>query len=121
MANTRLVVCQGKPTPLGGGYLARNPVFTFADGRLVRIAFETSINGFNFATADLKRRFGAPKAIKRDSAKLADGVTFPHVLMTWSNGRSTIKLSDPAPDLMVTVQIQSNAFIDARSRPRTAG
>jgi hypothetical protein len=116
-----LLVCHGKSAPIGGDFLARDPTFTFADGRLVDISFKTSINGFDFATAALKRRFGEPKSIKRDSTKLADGMVLPHVSMTWTNKRSTIKLSDPAPDLTVSVQFQSDTFADAQSHRRTAG
>jgi hypothetical protein len=116
-----LLVCHGKSAPIGGDFLARDPTFTFADGRLVNISFKTSINGFDFATAALKRRFGEPKSIKRDSTKLADGMVLPHVLMTWTNARSTIKLSDPAPDMTVSVQFQSDTFADAQSRRPTAG
>ncbi len=80
---------------LGGSYWARNPTYKFLDGRLVGIAFQTSIDGFDFATATLKRSFGEPKRIVRDTVKLQDGAVFPHVMMTWRNGRSTIALSDP--------------------------
>jgi hypothetical protein len=43
----------------------------------------------------LKRSFGEPNRIVRDMVKLQDGAVFPHVMMTWRNGRSTIALSDP--------------------------
>jgi len=88
-----LTVCSAPPLDLGGGYAARDLTFTFVDGRLARIAFRTSIDGFAFVTAALEKACGAPDAVVRDSAR-----RMPHVSMRWRNGRSTIELSDPLPD-----------------------
>jgi hypothetical protein len=114
-----LLICRGKALPLGGEFLAREPTYTFKDSRLVRITFKTSINGFSFATAVLKRHFGEPKSIKRDTTKAGDGLVLAHVLMTWSNGRSTIKLSDPTPDVTVSVDFQLNDVVNARPHPKS--
>ncbi len=100
---------------LGGSYWARNPTYKFLNGKLEGIAFQTSIDGFDFATATLKRSFGEPKRIVRDTVKLQDGAVFPHVLMTWTNGRSTITLSDPAPN-GTTLSVQ---FVLNKSGPQS--
>jgi len=80
---------------LDGGYGARELGYVFVDGRLARISFKTSIDGFAYVTAKLKKASGAPDAIVRDTVGAS---ARPHVLMTWRNGRSTIVLSDPLPD-----------------------
>jgi hypothetical protein len=89
--------CALSPIALGGGYKARNLTFTFQQGRLVSIAFVTSMDGFDYATAALKRRFGDPGTILRNTVRTGDGGSLPHVEMIWRNGRSTIELSDPLP------------------------
>jgi hypothetical protein len=90
-------VCQAPPTALGGGFLARDLTFTFEQDRLTQIAFQTSVNGFDNATAVLRRAFGDPAEVVRDDVRLKDGLVFPHVLMVWKSGRSTVRLSDPLP------------------------
>ena len=90
-----VLVCRGVDVDLGGGYAARELSYAFVDGRLARISFRTSIDGFDHVTAALKKDFSTPSQIVRDSL----GATGrPHVSMTWRNGRSTIVLSDPLPD-----------------------
>ncbi len=56
---TGLTICRGADVPLGGGYFARALTYTFAHGRLVRIAFRSSIDAFTFVTANLKRHFSS--------------------------------------------------------------
>lgn len=103
-------ICVVPATDLGGGYVARDLTFTFVDEKLAAIDFRTSIDGFNNATADLKRRFGEPTNIVRDSLKSVDGVVMPHVAMIWRNGRSTIRLSDPIKtSLALSVRLSLDA------------
>ncbi len=88
--------------------MARDPTYTFANGRLAKISFHSSIDGFAYATASLKHRFGLPNAIVRDRIIAADGLNCAHVGITWRNGRSTITLNDPTPDaahLEVTMRL----------------
>jgi hypothetical protein len=101
--------CALSPIPLGGGFKARNLTFTFQQGRLVAIAFDTSMDGFDYATAALKRRFGDPETILRNTVRTGDGGSLPHVEMIWRNGRSTIRLSDPLPsNLSLSVRFSVN-------------
>ena len=91
-----VLVCRTPDQPLGGDYRVRELSSTFVGGRLAKVSFSTSIDAFPFATAELKRAFGPPADIRRDRVRLQNGLDLPHVLMTWRNGRSTIRLSDPA-------------------------
>lgn len=93
----RILVCRTPALPLGGGYRTRDLTHVFVDGRLARVEFTTSVDGFAYATAALKGAFGQPATIVRDRVKISDGAALPHVRMTWRNGRSTIELSDPRP------------------------
>lgn len=94
-AQPSLVVCRGPDVDVGGGFAARELSYVFVDGRLARISFRTSIDGFDYVTAALKKTVSAPAAIVRDSLGRTDR---PHVAITWRNGHSTIMLSDPTPD-----------------------
>jgi hypothetical protein len=103
-------VCAMGSPDLGGGYHARDLTFTFLGGRLAAIDFKSSIDGFDYATATLKKRFGAPTTIVRNQFKSVDGVTLPHVAMIWRNGRSTIRLSDPIrSSLSLSVRLSLDA------------
>lgn len=102
----RRVICSTEDVPLGGPYAAHNLSYTFLGGKLARIAFETSINGYDNAVAVLIHSFGQPTQISRDTIALTDGAVFPHVLMTWRAPRAAIALSDPEPNgRMLSVQI----------------
>jgi hypothetical protein len=115
-ARDRILVCHGADIAIGGGFMARDPTYTFVDGRLAKIVFRSSIDGFSYAMASLKHRFGAPKTIVRDRIIVADGLDRAHVAVTWRNGRSTIMLSDPTVD---AAHLQVNMRLDAppRSQP----
>ena len=104
----RMVACHAPDQQLGGMYYARNLTYRFLDGRLAQIAFNTSIDGFAFAVAKLKQAFAEPNAIVRDRVRL-DGATLAHVTFTWTNGRSTIVLSDPAFANQLEVKITLDA------------
>jgi hypothetical protein len=88
----RVVVCRGADQPLGATYAARDLTFVFIDDRLAQIRFRTSIDGFDFVTAALKRAAGLPDRIDRDTL---GSTGRPHLSMIWRNGRSTIVLDDP--------------------------
>ncbi len=106
----RTVTCVAAPLPVGGGYLTRQLTYRFKDQRLVEIAFETSVNGFSDVMAMLDRTYGPPRKTVRDLVKLEDQAVFPHVLITWSNGRSTIQLSDPvSPGVVLSVRYRLDA------------
>lgn len=108
--------CRRADLDLGAGYGARELSCTFVDGRLARIAFRTSIDGFAHVTAALKAKDGAPDRVVRDTLGRTGR---PHVLMTWRNGRSTIELSDPLAD---TVHLGVRLTLDAdASRLAKAG
>jgi hypothetical protein len=111
---TAIVVCRGPDIPLGGGYRARRLSYLFVGDRLAEISFEASIDAFDNVTASLKRAFGDPSLIARDTLKRSG---FPHVAMTWRNGRSTIHLSDPLTDYAnLGVRLTLDAL--ARQLPR---
>lgn len=108
----RVETCRVVDQPLGGSYRVRDLTSTFVDGRLARVSFTTSVDGFAFATAELKRAFGAPSEIWRDRVKLQNGFELPHVQMVWRNGRSTIQLDDPTRSggrLSVTISDDARA------------
>jgi hypothetical protein len=111
-----IVVCHGADIALGGGFMARDPTYTFVEGRLSKISFRSSIDGFAFAMASLKHRFGPPQAITRDRIVAADGLNRAHVGITWRNGRSMITLNDPAAD---AAHLEVNMRLDAVSGERT--
>lgn len=94
-AGQAFVLCHGADVDLGGGYAARELAYVFVGGRLASISFKTSVDGFDFTTAVLKKRFGEPSLVVRDKT---GRFNFPHVSMIWRNGRSTVLLSDPLPD-----------------------
>jgi len=105
-----VMVCRGVDVELGGGYSARELSYAFVEGRLARISFRTSIDGFAYVTAALKKTSGAPDRIVRDSLGPAGR---PHVSMTWRNGRSTIFLSDPTADAVnLTVRFTLDALAE---------
>jgi hypothetical protein len=112
-----IMVCHGDDIALGGGFMARDPTFTFVGGRLSKIWIRSSIDGFAFAMAALKHRFGQPHAIVRDRIIAADGLNRAHVAITWRNGRSTITLNDPSAD---AAHLEVNMHLDAAfgERPR---
>jgi hypothetical protein len=112
-----ILVCHGGDIPLGGGFMARDPTYTFTNGRLSKITFRSSIDGFGFAMASLKHRFGPPTVIARDRIVVADGLNRAHVGITWRNGRSTITLNDPTAD---AAHLEVDMRLDAayRDRPR---
>lgn len=117
-APSGVVVCHTADQPLGERFRARELTHTFANGRLARISYTTSVDGFADAVAELEHDFGPPGGIKRDTTRLENGLDLPHVLMSWRNGRSTIRLSDPAANggrLRVTFQL------DAMAEPARAG
>jgi hypothetical protein len=105
-----LTECQAPDQSLGGGYFARDLTYRFTGQRLTEIRFHSSIDGFAFVVARLRHDFGAPADIRRDDVRL-DGHLLPHVAFTWRNGRSTIRMSDPAtPDqLRVTIALDTPA------------
>jgi len=94
--DAQVVVCRGPDHPFSSDVAARELTYTFVEGRLARIAFRTSINGFEFVTAALKKAFSTPDDIVRDQLR---GSGRPHLAMIWRNGRSTIELDDPLPDM----------------------
>ncbi len=109
-----VLVCRGAEADLGGGYAARELSYVFVDGRLARISFRTSIDGFAYVTAALKKDFSAPSQVVRDSQGPAGR---PHVSMTWRNGRSTIVLSDPVADAVhLSVRFTLDALADRVSK-----
>jgi hypothetical protein len=94
-----VTVCRGPDLPLGGGYFARELDYRFVGGRLARIRFRSSVDAFSWVTARLKKDDGQPTRIVRDELSHR-GRRLPHVTMTWTNGRSTIALSDPVQGMM---------------------
>jgi hypothetical protein len=91
-----VVVCQ-PDSVVGDTYSKRNRRAVFVDGVLARVAFSTSIDSFDNVMAPLDKTFGRPAKIVRDTIRLRDGLVLPHVLMTWTNGLATIRITDPEP------------------------
>jgi hypothetical protein len=102
------VRCMIADQPIGGGFLARDLTYVFVGGQLAQIRFHTSIDGFSNLVARLKRDYGDPADIRRDSVKLY-GVSLPHVEFRWRNGRSTIDFSDPAGRDQIAARITLDA------------
>jgi hypothetical protein len=91
-----VVVCEPAPE-VGGAYSKRDRRAVFVDGVLARLAFSTSIDSFDGVMARLDKTYGRPARIVRDTIRLGDGLVLPHVLMTWTNGLATIRITDPEP------------------------
>ncbi len=94
--NPQIVVCE-PATQMGGDYSKRDRRAVFVNGVLARLAFSTSIDSFDGVMARLDKTYGRPAKIVRDTIRLGDGLVLPHVLMTWTNGLATIRITDPEP------------------------
>ncbi len=92
----QVVVCQPAPE-VGGAYSKRDRRAVFVNGVLARLAFSTSIDSFDGVMARLDKTYGRPARVVRDTIRLGDGLVLPHVLMTWTNGLATIRITDPEP------------------------
>ena len=99
----QVTTCTAPLVPLGGGYVARNPTYRFVNGELARINFHTSIDAFSWVRRRIDTRFGDPDRVVRNDIA-ADSMDFPHVRDVWRNGRATIVLDDPSPD-MATLRV----------------
>lgn len=77
-------------------YRARDPHFTFTDGRLSAVRFYTSIDAFNALTAKFIKAYGAPSTTIRDKTSFSDGALLPRVQMVWRWEGQSIRLTDPA-------------------------
>ncbi len=91
-----VVICE-PASQVGGAYSKRDRRAVFVDGVLARLAFSTSIDSFDGVMAKLDNRFGRPAQVVRDTIQLHDGLVLPHVLMIWTNGLATIRITDPEP------------------------
>lgn len=109
--DARRTDCRLASQPLGARYLARELTYSFTDGRLARVRFRSSIDGFDHVTALLKRAYGQPAKITRDQLRLENGYTLPHVAMEWRTAHGRARLSDPAAAgmLEVTVTVDPSA------------
>jgi hypothetical protein len=92
----QVIVCE-PPSQVGGAYDKRDRRAVFVDGVLARLAFSTSIDSFDGVMARLDKTYGRPATVVRDTIRLSDGLVLPHVLMTWTNGLATIRVTDPEP------------------------
>jgi hypothetical protein len=92
----QVVVCEPAPQ-LDGAYSKRDRRAIFVNGVLAGLAFSTSIDSFDTVMARLDKTYGRPAKIVRDTIRLGDGLVLPHVLMTWTNGLATIRVTDPEP------------------------
>jgi len=92
----QIVVCEPAPQ-MGGTYNKRDRRAVFVNGVLARLSFSTSIDSFDGVMARLDKTYGRPAKIVRDTIRLGDGLVLPHVLMTWTNGLATIRVTDPEP------------------------
>jgi hypothetical protein len=95
---------------LGPKLRARRLRFTFVDGRLSSIAFQTSINVFNDLIARLNARYGRANTISRDSVSTPLG-DFPRVREDWKTPSGEIELVDPVrpfTDLSVRLSVTGN-------------
>ncbi len=92
----QVVVCE-PAAEVGGPYSKRDRRAVFVDGVLARLAFSTSIDSFDGVMARLDKTYGRPARVVRDTIRLGDGLVLPHVLMTWTNGLATIRITDPEP------------------------
>jgi hypothetical protein len=109
---SRIVVCGVAPIPIGGEHMARDVAFTFVDGRLARIRFRTSIDAYDRVRARLDSRYGPPRPVIYDEARIEHSIETPHVRAVWRSGRSTIVVDDPDQDgttLSVTYTLDSLA------------
>jgi hypothetical protein len=107
-----IVVCE-PASEVGGAYSKRDRRAVFVDGVLAHLSFSTSIDSFDGVMARLDKTFGKPAEVVRNTIRLRDGLVLPHVLMTWTNGLATIRVTDPEPPGgLLTVR----ATLDAQAR-----
>jgi hypothetical protein len=92
----KIVVCT-PAAEVGGRYNKRDRRAVFVNGVLAQLSFSTSINSFDGVMARLDKTYGRPAKVVRDTIRLGDGLVLPHVLMTWTNGLETIRITDPEP------------------------
>jgi hypothetical protein len=83
--------------PLIGHGRIRRPVFEFVAGRLAAIRFRTTTDVFSQVMLVLRRTYGPPKRIVRDTVRI-EGVDLPRVQASWCGAGETITLTDPSPN-----------------------
>jgi len=115
----QVVVCEPAPK-VGGAYSKRDRRAVFVDGVLARLAFSTSIDSFDAVMARLDSTFGKPARVVRDTIRLGDGLVLPHVLMTWTNGLATIRVTDPEPPEGL-LNVRATLDADAARLPASNG
>ncbi len=105
----QVVVCE-PAAEVDGTYSKRDRRAIFVNGILAGLSFSTSIDSFDGVMARLDKTYGRPAKIVRDTIRLGDGLVLPHVLMTWTNGLATIRVTDPEPPGgLLTVRATLNA------------
>lgn len=92
----QVLVCEPE-AEFGGAYSKQDRRAVFVNGQLAGLAFSTSIDSFDGVMARLDKTYGRPARVVRDTIRLGDGLVLPHVLMTWTNGLATIRITDPEP------------------------
>jgi hypothetical protein len=77
-------------------YLARNPQYTFADGRLSAIRFLASTDAFDSLMAQFSPAYGAPMETMRDNVSFGGTIRLPRVQKVWRVGDQWLRITDPA-------------------------
>lgn len=77
-------------------YLARDPHYTFVDGRLTMVAFLTSVDAFDALMAKFIQAYGAPAETVRDTTTFGGAMRFPRVQKLWRLGDQQLRITDPA-------------------------
>jgi hypothetical protein len=86
----------GESFPLVGRYRARDVRYRFSAGRLSEVDFSTSSDGFDLVMARLKRRYGQPVQVLRDTAAYPHDIRLPRVRAIWRTPGGRVELIDPA-------------------------
>jgi hypothetical protein len=77
-------------------YLARDPRYTFLNGRLAQIEFHASIDAFNAVMAAIDRAYGPSTETVRDDGPMYDDVRLPRVRKVWRLAAGLIQVTDPS-------------------------
>ncbi|THD61537.1 hypothetical protein [Phenylobacterium sp.] len=94
--------------------------YGFANGRLVQIAAEISLDGYDALVRDFTQRYGPSVRLVRDTVKSEIGA-LPRVTQAWSAPEGSIEIVDPVlPEDEIGVRFAAGPRSSAAPIPATA-
>jgi hypothetical protein len=77
-------------------FLARDPEYYFTGGRLSKIEFHVSVDGFNALVALFRGRYGLENQTVRDSVTIEHGLELQRVQKIWRLPGGSLRITDPS-------------------------